>query len=434
MSDEEREAAYPAGHELSLEFFQGAGQFAPDYGLYGIESAALVNGQPFGAARDAEFVADHYLGPYGEYPVYGAYGGYGEVAAPVAESVARPLRVVCAGPAFQIGGVEQHTRSLARFLDPRRVRIEKALVTRPQKSDCAIPGIPFPVVPCTAEQLRREAAECDVMLLWGEGFNDRLPADRAVCVYLAHGESTWTRACLEQSRKVVDHVIAVSDRVRQRVCGGFPTTSILNGVDCSRLAQSRPREAVRTALGFEPTDFVLGSVSRMTSEKRMEFLIDAVATLPRRYKLLLVGYGPRRAELLDRANDRIPGRYAFIAADDYLGDYYRAMDAFALVSAHEGFGLVIAEAMLCGRPVMATDVGCVPEVIQDRISGLVVGSSVDSIAGAARRLAEHPSWAAGLAAEGETFAHAHLHARRMAREYEDLLHRLVAERGRLTRG
>ena len=172
----------------------------------------------------------------------------------------------------------------------------------------------------------------------------------------------------------------------------------------------------------------------MTSEKRMDLLIDAVATLPRKFKLLLVGYGPRRAELLERANDRIPGRYVFVTADDYLGDYYRAMDAFALVSAHEGFGLVIAEAMFCGRPVIATDVGCVPEVLADRISGLVVESNVDSIAVAARRLAEHPSWAAGVAAEGEAFAHVHLHARRMAREYEDLLIRLVAERGRSGRG
>jgi len=448
MSDDERGAAYP-GHHDHQEALLGQGALLSHYeALTGVPEAFfasehVVRASALSRGKEA---ADAILGPGGDDYGYGGYGGYDveKSAAPVTSRAAelwsaggtaeRPLRVICAGPAFQIGGVEQHTRSLARFLDPRRVQITKALVTGlGQCRQSAIPGIPFPVVPCTAAELSREAAECDVMLLWGEGFNDRLPKNRPFCVYLAHGESRWTRMCLERSDRVVDHVIAVSDRVKQRVCQGFPTTTILNGVDCSRLAQSRSREAVRAALGFEPADFVLGSVGRLTSEKRMDFLIDAVAALPRRFKLLLVGYGPRRAELLDRANERIPGRYAFVAAEDYLGDYYRSMDAFALASAHEGFGLVIAEAMFCGRPVIATDVGCVPEVLKDRISGLVVEPSPAAIAAAAQSLAEHRSWAAGLAAEGTAYAEAHLHASRMAREYEDLLARLVESGARTAR-
>jgi glycosyltransferase involved in cell wall biosynthesis len=223
-------------------------------------------------------------------------------------------------------------------------------------------------------------------------------------------------------------VIAVSARVKERVCHGFPTTTILNGVDASRLAQQRSRTAMREQLNFAPGDFVVGSVGRFTREKQMHLLIEAVARLPRHFKLLLVGYGPRRAELLHQANALIPGRYAFVAADNFLGDYYRAMDAFSLLSSHEGFGLVIPEAMLCGCPVIATNVGCVSEVIRDRVSGVVVKPTPESIAGAIHLLHKHPHWAQGLAAEGLAFADAHLHASRMARDYEDLLGRLARAR------
>ncbi len=346
------------------------------------------------------------------------------------DAPARPLDVICVGPSFQIGGVEQHTISLAKFFDPKRIRLLKCLVTNQKgfRSEAAR-SLPFCVEPCDAARLAGAAKECDVLLMWGEGFNGRLGDDRPIGIFLAHGESRWTRLCLEGSSQVVDHVIAVSSRVKQSVCRSFPTTTILNGVDSARLGQTRSRESTRERYGFESHDFVLGSVARFTNEKRLHLLIEAVAKLPRPYKLLLVGYGPRRAEWLDLANQLIPGRYAFAQADDYLGDMYRAMDAFALVSAHEGFGLVIAEAMLCERPVIVTNVGCVPEVIRDRVNGVVVDGNSSSIASAARLLREHPQWASGLAAEARRFADSHLHAGRMAREFENLLWKLARGRG-----
>ena len=156
--------------------------------------------------------------------------------------------------------------------------------------------------------------------------------------------------------------------------------------------------------------------------------MESLTRLPEQFKLLLVGSGRRQAELLDFANRRIPGRFAMVAANDYLGDFYAAMDAFALVSAHEGFGLVLAEAMMCGRPVVSTKVGCAQEVILDRVNGMLVDHHPDSIARAFRLLQEHPQWAQGVAGEGHQFANRHLHAARMAQEYEDLLVRLHRDR------
>ena len=112
-------------------------------------------------------------------------------------------------------------------------------------------------------------------------------------------------------------------------------------------------------------------------------LIDAVARLPAPFKALFVGWGYLGNQLLEQANVCIPGRYAFAKASNDVGDYYAALDALCLPSSHEGFGLVVLEAMLCERPVIATPVGGVPDVIVDRVNGLIVYGTPESIRNAA---------------------------------------------------
>lgn len=148
----------------------------------------------------------------------------------------KPLNMVCVGPSFQVGGVHQHTLGLARFLNPQNVRLTKCFITSDRPEHLPEPGtFPVPVEFCSMSDLPKRTAKYDVVLVWGEGYNGRLDASGPLRVFLAHGESLWTRKGLEASDQAVDHVIAVSDRVRARVCEGFPTTTILNGVDSVRL-------------------------------------------------------------------------------------------------------------------------------------------------------------------------------------------------------
>jgi glycosyltransferase involved in cell wall biosynthesis len=359
---------------------------------------------------------------------FGMAGPKGAVR-PVPSLLDRPLRAVHVGPCFVRGGAEQQVIDLAHFLNPNRVHLQKCIVTMASLVDPRVrDDMPAPVIVGGRNLVRQAANECDVLLFWGMGLDEWLADCRPrLCVYLAHGDGAWSRNLLAASAGVTDHVIAVSRRVQDQVCRGFPSTVIFNGVNAARLAQSRSRRDVRASLGFTEQDFVLGYVGRFAPEKRVHYLLHAVAELPRHFKALLVGWGELEVELLQLANRLIPGRFAFTTVHDHLGDFYQAIDALCLLSTQEGFALVILEAMMCERPVIATSVGSVPEIIRDRVNGLIV-DDIPSVCQAAQLLQEHPHWARGVAAEAKAYAQQHGHALRMAGQYEDLLEQLWVEK------
>ena len=342
----------------------------------------------------------------------------------------RPLRAISVGPCLVRGGAEQWLIYLSRFLDPRRVQLVKAIATNPEFVDPSfVVDVPIPVEIGSTEAIQRAVRESDVMLCWGVELDGIIGEERPkLCIYIAHGEGDWTRLMLSRSEQSFHHVVAVSNRVRDQVCNGYATSVIYNGVDTARLGTTRCPQSVRREYGFTDQDFVLGYVGRFSAEKQVHLLIEAVAQLPARFKVLFVGWGSGRQALLDMANECIPGRYAFATADQYLGDYYRTMDAFCLISNQEGFSLALLEAMWCERPVIVTPVGCVPEIIQDRVNGIIVDDNGASLAAAVRLVDQYPQWSRGVAAEGRIFADRNGHALRMALQYEDLLESLWLER------
>lgn len=346
------------------------------------------------------------------------------------DSNRQPLSIAHVGPCLFRGGAEQQLIDLARFLDPRRAVLKECLVTDPQGIDPLVArDLPCPVHLADAATITRAFQSFDIVLHWGLSLDqivDNSIPRRAISISIAHGDSPWTYELLKQSARSTDHVVAVSRRVFETSCGNFPSTVILNGIDTARLATTRNRQKVREELGFEPDDFVVGYVGRFSPEKRPELIIKALEQLPRTFKALLIGWGTMQADLMLQANHQIPNRYAFRFADRYLGDYYQAFDAFALMSTMEGFALVFLEAMFSGLPVVATPVGAVPEVIQPMINGIIADPSGCDLAQHLMRLKANRSWAMAMGESARQYALEHGHALRMANDYLNLFDQLVS--------
>lgn len=396
------------------------------YPLDQLRDAALVY-RPDQLARLEDGYAEHFptcepgdYGPDAYFPDSG-WQDYGQ-----RPCASRPLRIIHVGHYMVRAGIEVWLKALIRGSDPERIVFPRCVVTSPLSDPRVIREMPVPVEVGQEASVRRAAQDCDVLLVSG-------PAEVAawlgsirpkVCVLVAHGDSIWSRRILQGCQPIVDHVIAVSKNVQRQICNGFPSTVIYNGLDTSHLTRSAPRDEIRARFGFAPDDFVLGSVMRLASEKHPERLVEAVAKLPRRFKLFLVGWGSWRQKLLDMINAIAPLRGVITAATENLGDYYSAFDAFCLPSESEGFGLATLEALFCGVPAITTKTGFAPELLVDRVHYLQSGPNAKSIAAAVELLAEHPQWAAALADSGRRAAEQFGFASRMCREYQDLLIRL----------
>lgn len=349
---------------------------------------------------------------------------------PAAERSGRPLNVVHIGPHLQLGGAEQWLLDLAGSLDPsvmritRHVAVNAAAVDVEYVTRLAEANISVEVGGPRAVQ--SAARDADVLLSWGVQLDRYLgDAPRPLSVQVVHGDGPWNRFFLEGSRRTVDHFIAVSHRVRHRVCVDVPATVIYNGIDDRRLIRSRDREETRRSLGFSESDLVVAFCGRLAAEKRVDRIIEAIGCLPARVKLLLVGSGHLEASLRQLADQHLPGRAVFTSSNGGMGDLYAAADIFCLASNQEGCSLALLEAMLSGLPVVSTPVGCAVEVIEDMVTGLLFDGSSRDLTRALGLLTERDDWRLSLADDGRRLVQRFAGAPRMARDYQQLLRGLI---------
>ena len=191
-------------------------------------------------------------------------------------------------------------------------------------------------------------------------------------------------------------VIAVSEYVARSVrrrlgMRGSRVEVIHNGVDTG-LFRPDParRDAVRESLGLRPATKVLICVGKLASQKGQETLIRAMAGLTAGASpacLLLVGDGIQRGRYESLVSDlRLRSAVSFLGERSDVPDLMRASDVLVLPSYHEGFGLVLVEALASGVPVIASRTGPVPEIVRQGETGLLVnpgdvGGLAQAIAG-----------------------------------------------------
>jgi glycosyltransferase involved in cell wall biosynthesis len=210
--------------------------------------------------------------------------------------------------------------------------------------------------------------------------------------------------------RVSDRLVAVSPEVRDELVGlGVAPESkfsvIRLGIELEpRVAFGGDPLEVRRRLGIDADRFVVGWFGRMTAVKRTDDLLGALAVLRERgvdALLLLVGDGDDRERLEQRAFDLGLARSClFLGYQEEVAPWYAICDAVVLTSASEGTPVTIIEALAAGRPVVATAVGGVPDVVDDRETGFLVGAGATTAM--AERLEELALDPALRASMGET--------------------------------
>jgi len=220
--------------------------------------------------------------------------------------------------------------------------------------------------------------------------------------------------------------IAVSARGARELQESYPNLAVevaTNAVDPASLEVAPGAvEAVRASLPIGPDQVVALVVGGDWALRGVDLVIEALVSAPS-VVLWVVGRGDAAALRRLALRHGVADRLIISEPRHDLGACYRVASALVVASAYETFSLVAVEAALCGRPIIGTDVGVVPDLVgaAEEPGGAVVERSAAAIATALRELAHDPEeWArrgASAQERAQRFTYDHL-VRQMAAIYE----------------
>ena len=250
------------------------------------------------------------------------------------------------------------------------------------------------------------------------------------------------RAIVRRLTPSMDRLIAVSRAIIAKLVSegrtAAPVEVIYNGVDLKKYEYTDACCTLPEEYGFPEGTPLVGVVARLEPEKGHRTLLEAWPLVLERVpnaRLLIIGEGSQRAALEDQAeqmnllgehcsDDRCVGTrrarpdasVLFTGLRDDVPAVTAALDVAVLPSYREAQGLALLEAMALRRPVVATAVGGVPEMVEHEQTGLLVPPRDPVALGAAiaRVLTDHPL-ADMLARAGHDFVHAHFSLDEMVR-------------------
>lgn len=208
----------------------------------------------------------------------------------------------------------------------------------------------------------------------------------------------------------------------------------INGVDTNKFYPDfSMRKKGRNILGLDKNSFLLLNVGRLTSDKGVDILIRAIAELVPKYPYLtvaIVGIG-NESEKLEYLSKQLGVanhiRFLGFIPNEKLPEYYNACDLFVCPTVRvESFGIVIAEAMACGKPVICSASGGTKYVVEDQISGLFVPvKKVDMLANNITKILSNPNLSSELGTQARHRAINHLSLIKMAEDTEYVMNKII---------
>lgn len=194
------------------------------------------------------------------------------------------------------------------------------------------------------------------------------------------------RSTIKNVLKHADCVLAVSNALRHEVIAtgvsGISQKTRLswNSVDIDKFSPDENR-SFRNELNLDDKPIVM-FVGNIIKRKNVESLIEAKKIANSDYYLVIVGNGPLFKKLKKKVEDENIRDVIFTGSRDDVENIIPSCDVLVLPSFSESFGLVLIEALACGKPVIGSNVGGITEIITKDVGLLVNPNKVSSIAGA----------------------------------------------------
>ncbi len=226
-----------------------------------------------------------------------------------------------------------------------------------------------------------------------------------------------------------NRIIAVSNFLRaQMVSWGTPPEAIEvvhNGTEFQN-APTCDRAPILDEFNIPRDSILIGQIGRVAPAKGCIPLVDAMSELAERFpKLHLILVGNEKGEVSEMIRQRVAEKKVCdrVTITGPRQDIVRLIDAFDILAAPslmETFGLTALEAMARSKPVIATRIGGLPEVIEDGETGILVEPTVEALRDAIAYLVENPHQARAMGINGKVRASTHFSLDRMTSQYEDI--------------
>ena len=268
------------------------------------------------------------------------------------------------------------------------------------------------------------------------------------CVYNPHGWA-FNMRCSAKKKAIYtiytmiekiaapfcDKIICISDAEKQsaldkKICKEDKLQIIFNGVDIEAYENGAHGAVKRRDLDIPEDAFVVGMVGRISQQKAPDVFIKMAKQVkdevPNAH-FIIVGNGNQEDEIRKYAKDNGFSDSLHITGwvDDPMS-YVELFDVACLLSRWEGFGLALPEYMMAGKPIVASRVDAIPNIIRDGENGLLV--EVDDDTGASNavfRIYQEDGLKDRLVTQGFEDVHNRFNARRVSEEHGKLLEQIV---------
>ncbi len=244
------------------------------------------------------------------------------------------------------------------------------------------------------------------------------------------------KMCNRLSHKIIgvsehtsDHVVEIEGSPREKV------VTIYNGIDFDRVKPSDDDFRKRIRQEFDAEDkFLILTTGQLHPEKGYPYLFEAVAKLKKLtnkpFVWLIAGKGGFEAEFRQQVSDLgCDDVVKFIGFRKDIPDLMSTADVFVLPSVAEAFGVVFAEAIYLGVPIVATKIGGIPEIVTDGVDGILIPpADSEAIAETVADLINHPEKLKSLANTGQQKVIERFEFEDMTRKYEAVYENLMKNR------